>query len=105
MEEYILRGIQQALGAGATTAVLLGLAWLWLKVQLKKANEVANDITLIKGRIEELHEWHDREDADGVKVWYVRHSLTEAINRLADLHEANMLLLRELLVEVKRGRD
>lgn len=36
-------------------------------------------------QIDELHEWHDKEDpVDGVKVWYVRRSLEKAIEQLAN---------------------
>jgi hypothetical protein len=34
--------------------------------------------------IGQLHEWHDQKDNDGVRVWYVRRSLEDAMNRLAD---------------------
>jgi len=30
-----------------------------------------------------LHHWHDRDDEEGVKVWYVRKSLEEAIVALS----------------------
>lgn len=33
-------------------------------------------------KIDEMHHWHDKEDEDGVKVWYVRTSLERAIDRL-----------------------
>ncbi len=29
--------------------------------------------------VHELHQWHDRRDADGVPVWYVRTSLERAV--------------------------
>lgn len=32
----------------------------------------------------DLHRWHDKEDGEGVKVWYVRKSLEDAINKLAE---------------------
>ena len=35
----------------------------------------------------DLHEWHAKEDAEGVKVWYVRPSLQEAIVKMADAVE------------------
>ena len=33
--------------------------------------------------IKELHEWHSREDDEGIKVWYVRKSLGDAIDKIA----------------------
>jgi hypothetical protein len=35
-------------------------------------------------RVAELHKWHDREDDDGVKVWYLRSHLEESIKSLDD---------------------
>lgn len=34
--------------------------------------------------LKDLWNWHNHNDADGVKVWYVRRSLEVAVNRLAD---------------------
>ena len=35
--------------------------------------------------IKELHEWHAREDDEGIKVWYVRKSLGDAIDKIASV--------------------
>lgn len=35
-------------------------------------------------KVKELHDWHDRRDADGVPVWYVRKSLEDIIKQNAD---------------------
>jgi len=43
-------------------------------------------------QVRELHEWHDRKDADGVPVWYVRKSLEEIIKQNA---EAVVLLAQQ----------
>jgi len=32
--------------------------------------------------VEELYKWHNREDDDGVKIWYVRRSLEENMRKL-----------------------
>jgi len=45
---------------------------------------------------EDLHKWHDREDADGVKVWYIRKSLITAIDKLAENIANQTELLREI---------
>ncbi len=37
----------------------------------------------IRTQVAELHRWHAKEDADGVKVWYVRPSVAAAIDSLA----------------------
>jgi len=43
---------------------------------------VDKNITFIKECVEDLYKWHDKEDDDGVKIWYVRRSLEEGIKRL-----------------------
>ncbi len=50
----------------------------------------------IHQKIRDLYQWHAKTDQDGVPVWYVRQSLEEAINRLADNIEKQTELLRIL---------
>lgn len=38
--------------------------------------------TIVK-QTNELHEWHNVKDEDGVPVWYVRRSLEKAIEKLS----------------------
>lgn len=40
------------------------------------------DLHKISQQIAEMHDWHSQVDSDGVKVWYVRRSLEEAIEKL-----------------------
>lgn len=73
----------------AMTAETLGMAALAYLV-------VRETFSYMKGRkespltakvihqIDDLHEWHAKEDADGVKVWYVRRSLEDSIQSLAE---------------------
>ncbi len=52
----------------------------------------------------ELHDlwiWHNKDDDEGVKVWYVRKSLETAIVKLADNIEKQTALLDRLATEVK----
>ena len=37
----------------------------------------------VEQQIKDLHDWHNVQDQDGVKVWYVRRSLEEAIVKLS----------------------
>jgi len=37
----------------------------------------------IKDKTDDLHEWHNKTDQEGVKVWYVRRSLEQAIKELS----------------------
>jgi len=40
------------------------------------------DLPQLARQIEEMHKWHSVTDDDGVKVWYVRQSLVDAIVKL-----------------------
>ena len=38
-------------------------------------------------QVNDLWVWHNKEDDDGVKVWYVRRSLENAIEKLCSISE------------------
>jgi hypothetical protein len=44
----------------------------------------------------DLHEWHNVNDQDGVKIWYVRPSLAEAVKELSKNIAQQTQILREL---------
>ncbi len=54
--------------------------------------------------IDDLHEWHNVNDSDGVKVWYVRHSLQEAIEKMIESAEAQTRVLQGMWDEIKDMR-
>ena len=41
------------------------------------------DLQRMDRYIAELHQWHAKEDDEGVKIWYVRASLEKSIDELA----------------------
>ena len=41
------------------------------------------DLAKVAAQIDELYKWHDIVDSEGVKLWYVRPSLEEAISKLS----------------------
>ena len=45
-------------------------------------NAMASSVAQVKDQIEDLHKWHDKEDDDGVKIWYLRRSLEDSIKKL-----------------------
>ena len=72
------------------TAALVGLAIGLVEVikslisKFKNGNSkngAQKSVLTDKERImlKSLYDWHDKEDPDGVKVWYVRQSLADAI--------------------------
>lgn len=58
--------------------------------------------------VKDLHDWHAVSDQDGVKVWYVRRSLEEAveklattIEKLADTQRATQEVMREMARDLR----
>ena len=56
-------------------------------------------------QVDELHAWHNREDEDGVKVWYVRKSLEDAISKLADNLEQQTAVLSDMHRSLSEHRE
>lgn len=52
--------------------------------------------------LRELYDWHDKEDDDGVKVWYMRKGLEAAITRLADGIASQNALMERLVERMER---
>ena len=47
---------------------------------------IAVGLTTVYFKVKELHAWHDKEDDDGVKVWYARNKSTEeTLSRMVDI--------------------
>lgn len=65
------------LGGGAALAIILERV-------LRKGGAATEDIASVRGMVKDLHDWHSKEDEDGVKVWYVRKSLVDAIENLGN---------------------
>ena len=56
----------------------------------------------------ELHTWHNIHDEDGVKIWYVRRSLEDAVERLtttieklSEFQRANFDVLKEMARDMR----
>lgn len=47
-------------------------------------------------KVNDLHEWHSKEDSEGVKVWYNRKSLETSINHLSRSIERQNKILTDL---------
>ncbi len=51
-------------------------------------NEHVNDMRIavskVKDKVDDLHDWHNKTDEDGVFNWYVRRSLEDAIKDLGE---------------------
>lgn len=77
----------QSLGVGGIFAILV-IREVLPYLKSKKSDycdprkQYAN-IEKMCRQVRELWEWHNVMDGDGVRVWYVRRSLEEAIEKLA----------------------
>ena len=68
-----------------------------------KVDRVEADLNILKKESEDMYEWHNKSDGDGVKVWYVRQSLENALRDNAKATEAiarNIELQTRLLEEM-----
>lgn len=48
-----------------------------------RVTKLREEMTIVSRQVDELHEWHDVTDSEGVKIWYVRQSLEQAITSLS----------------------
>jgi len=55
---------------------------------------------LMLAQMKDLHDWHNKEDEDGVKIWYVRRSLEEAIARLSENIAMQTRILERLVDKI-----
>jgi hypothetical protein len=73
---------------------------------LDKLSDNMDKMTLIlsdiRDKTKDLYDWHNKEDSEGVKVWYVRKTLEEAIVKLADNIDKQTDILRDLVGQVRQ---
>jgi hypothetical protein len=63
------------------------------------------DLHRITRQIDDLHRWHAVEDSEGVKIWYVRRSLVDAINKLATNIDQETKLLEKIETRMEKIED
>ena len=79
-----------------------------IKVLSDRAEKVEIKLDNLNHMNKTMYDWHDKSDEDGVKIWYVRRSLEEAlhenvkaINILAKNSEAQTRLLEDMVKQNK----
>lgn len=98
MEQQLLQ-----LGVGGMFAILvIREVFSFLKERARCHQNKQMDV--LAHQIAELHQWHAVTDEDGVKVWYVRRSLEQAIDKLTLTLDAQTQLLRELTTNMQETR-
>ena len=79
MQDYLI----QIITGLCTTALVALLVSIWrINIRVGKIPDAVKRLEEIQVMVEELHEWHNHSDADGVKVWWVRRSLEQVIKEL-----------------------
>ena len=68
---------------------------------LYAVSHIHDHLDRMEGQVGDLWTWHNQNDADGVKVWYVRRSLEETVDKLADAIHDHNIVLRELALSNK----
>ena len=59
-------------------------------------------LSSIDKKITALYDWHNKEDDDGVKVWYVRKSLENAIDNLNETIQHQEKLFRAIFDKIEQ---
>lgn len=91
-------------GAGGMFALfVLREVFSFLKERMRTQSNTVLD--LMAKQIHELHEWHAVTDEDGVKIWYLRRSLENAIDKLTNNLDVQTQLLREMVLSMKESRS
>ena len=71
----------------------------------KKVHILLQKVEKIEKQTQDLYDWHNKEDEEGVKIWYVRRSLEEAITRLSTAIETQTKVLTEMSREQRSTNE
>ena len=89
------------LGAGGLVAYIIireVLGFLSRRKNDDNASSSTGRMQLMQKQVQDLHEWHNVNDDDGVKRWYVKHSLENTIQNIADAINTQNQILHQLTV-------
>lgn len=76
-----------------------------LKDILEELKEQRIQMSEVLAKTKTLYHWHDKEDNDGIKIWYVRSSLENAIEKLAENISKQTDILQQMFAEQKFTRN
>lgn len=79
-----------------------------IEISVSETKELKNKVDSVSKEVHTMYEWHDKDDQDGVKVWYIRQSLenvlrdnARAVSAIAKNSELQTRLLEEMLESQK----
>ncbi len=72
-------------------------------------NEHVNDVRFamskVKEKVDDLHDWHNKTDEDGVFNWYVRRSLEDVIKDLGQKIEMQIGVQTKILQHMQKMEE
>ncbi len=68
-------------------------------------NDVRGAVSAIKDKVDDLHEWHNKTDQDGIPLWYVRRSLEESIRELGEKIYLQIEIQTEILRHMEKMEE
>ena len=86
--------------AGLLVLIILREVFAFLKT--RNGVTKSQHLDKMSKQLDELHQWHNVVDDDGVKVWYVRRSLEQAIVRFAGAVEKQTIVLERMMDRLER---
>lgn len=99
----ITADVSKQLGIGGTFAIVLVWVILDMLVTAGLVTPAHSQVTVVSPefktaahQIQQMYEWHDARDADGVLRWWVPRSTTVALNKLNDKMDEQTLVLRDI---------
>jgi hypothetical protein len=79
-----------------------------IEQSVSETKELKSKVDNVAREVHTMYEWHDKDDQDGVKVWYIRQSLenvlrdnASAVAAIAKNSELQTRLLEEMLESQK----
>jgi len=86
--------------SGDTTLVLSTLNRME-ENQEKMLTSICDKCVVNSKQISDMHKWHDARDEDGVFLWYIRKSLSNAFDKIGNSIYSQNDILRQLLQDNK----
>ena len=95
------------LGVGAIFVLLvLDRVFGFLKTRRNGSSAIAEKrMDTLCHQVDQLYDWHNVKDSDGIPLWYVRRSLEDSLKSLAKNIDTQTQVLREMLQESRAARQ
>jgi len=68
-------------------------------------DDMRGDVKSLRDKVDDLHEWHNKKDDDGVFNWYVRRSLEDAIKDLGEKISLQIQIQTKIVQHMERAEQ